>query len=300
MRNFLRSAVALAVAAFLAVGPVFAELPFTGYKARGPIAGTSTTADDNVALYVQYVGTATTKPTIQVDAATGDIQFEVAGSVDTSVACPEADDDGVIDVSDTACNTMIEVVNAINQGGSNWRAVLVSALGTDASTDAFASLSETDVNVRIGAPIYYDTNFDGSAPTVTVLVKPVEGPPSDGSFFFNGPGGGLNLNPFRGGVSFLSAVSEKKTSGGTIAATVVYAVFREYRGSPSTGYDLYEVIRTVWSQTGGATATQATLDFSNFPLVSAPGEAFIARIGSSTTISVQNLNAVGVFAQKQP
>jgi hypothetical protein len=59
------------------------------------------------------------------------------------------------------------------------------------------------------------------------------------------------------------------------------------------------VIRTVWSQTGGATATQATLDFSNFPLISAPGEAFLARIGSSTDITVQNLNAVGVFAQRQ-
>lgn len=296
--NILRSAVAFAVAAFLAVGPVAAELPFTGYTAKGPIAGTSTTADDNVALYVQYVGTATTKPTIQVDASTGDIQFEVAGAVDTTVSCPEADDDGVIDVSDASCNTMIEVVNAINQGNSNWRAVLVSALGTDATTDAFATLAETDTNVRIGAPIYYDTNYAGSSPEVTVLVAPVY-PPADGSFFFNGPGGGLNVNPFRGGVSFLSAVSEKKTSGGTIAATVVYGVFREYRGSASTGFDLYEVIRTVWSQTGGATATQATLDFSNFPLISAPGEAFIARIGSSTTISVQNLNAVGVFAQKQ-
>lgn len=293
MRKFF----AIVTAALLAVTPAFAELPFTGYVARGPIAGTSTTADDNVALYVQYVGSASTKPTIQVADATGDIQFEVAGVVDATVSCPEADNDGVIDVSDSACDTMIEVVNAINQGGSNWRAVLVSALGTDSSTDAFATLAETDVNVRIGAPIYYDTNFAGSAPTVTALVAPVY-PPADGSFFFLGPGGGLNKNPFARGVSFLSAVSEKKTSGGTIAATVIYAVFREYRGNPTSGFDLYETIRTVWSQTGGATATQATLDFSNFPLVSAEGEAFIARIGSSTTISAQNLNAVGVFAQK--
>lgn len=295
--NTLRSAVAVALAALLAV-PVFAALPFTGYTAKGPIAGTSTTADDNVALYVQYVGSASTKPTIQVADATGDIQFEVAGAVDTTVACPEGDDDGVIDVSDAACNTMIEVVNAINQGGSNWRAVLVSVLGTDASTDALATLAETDANLRTGAPVYYDTNFAGSAPTVTALVAPVTDP-TDGSFFFQGPGGGLNVNPFRGAVSFLSGVSEKKTSTGTIAATVVYAVFREYRGNPTSGFDLYETIRTVWSQTGGATATQATLDFSNFPLISAPGEAFVARIGSSTTISVQNLNAVGVFAQRQ-
>lgn len=292
----MRKFAAILTAALLAVTPAFAELPFTGYKAKGPIAGTSTTADDNVALYVKYVGTSSGIPTVQVDAATGDIQFEVDGSVDTTVACPEGDDDGVIDVSNAACNTMVEVVNAINQGGSNWRAVLVSALGTDSSNDAFATLSETDTNVKIGAPIYYDTNFAGSAPEVTALVAPIY-PPADGSFFFNGSE--INKNPFAGGTSFLSAVSEKKTSTGTIAATVVYAVFREYRGNPTNGYDLYETIRTVWSQTGGATATQATLDFSNFPLVSAPGEAFVARIGSSTTISAQNLNAVGVFAEKQ-
>jgi hypothetical protein len=292
----MRKLFAIVTAALLAVTPAFAELPFTGYTARGPIAGTSTTADDNVALYVQYVGSASTKPTIQVSAG-GDIQFEVAGSVDTTVACPEGDDDGVIDVSDSACDTMIEVVNAINQGGSNWRAVLVAALGTDSSNDAFASLSETDVNVRIGAPIYYDTNFAGSAPTVTVLVAPVYAP-ADGSFFFLGPGGGLNKNPFARGVSFLSGVSTLQDSSGTIAATVIRGVFREYRGNPTSGYDLYEVIRTVWSQVGAADDTQGTLDFSNFPLVSAEGEAFIARIGSSTTITSANLNAVGVFAQK--
>lgn len=293
----MRRLTALVAAALLAVTPVFAELPFTGYTARGPIAGTSSALDDNVALYVQYVGTASTKPTVQVSAA-GDIQFEVAGAVDTTVSCPEADGDGVIDVSEAACNTMLEVVNAINQGSSNWRAVLVAALGTDASTDAFATLSETDAYVRSGTPIFYDTNYAGSEPTVTVLVAPVYDP-TDGSFFFLGPGGGLNKNPFARGISFLSGVTTIQDSAGTIASTVIRAVFREYRGSPTTGFDLYETVRTVWTQVGGADDTRATLDFSSFPLVSAEGEVFLARIGSSTTIASANVNAVGVFAQKQ-
>lgn len=297
MRNFLRtSAIYGLIAALALASPLFAELPFTGYKAVGPVAGTSTTADDNVALYVKYVGTSSGIPSIQVSAA-GDIQFEVDGSVDTTVACPEGDDDGIIDVSDSACNTMVEVVNAINQGSSNWRAVLVAALGTDSSDDSLATLTETDTNVRLGAPIYYDTNFAGSAPTVTVLLTPIFNPAA-GGFFFTGPGGGLNANPFVNSTVFLSAVSEKKTSGGTIAATEIRGVKREYKGNPTIGFDLTETVRTVWSQTGGATATQATLDFANFPLVSDFGETFLVRIGSSTTISVQNLNAVGVLAQK--
>lgn len=294
----MRKLIALAAAALLAVTPAFAELPFTGYKAKGPIAGTSTTADDNVALYVKYVGTSSGIPTIQVSAA-GDIQFEVDGSVDTTVACPEADDDGIIDVSDAACNTFTEVVNAINQGGSNWRAVLVSRLGTDSSDGTLALLAETDTNVKLGAPIYFDNNNTAvNADNVTVLVYPPQNP-ADGSWFFQGPGKDLNKNPFAGGTSFLSAGTETKTSGGTIGATVIYGVFREYRGNPTSGYDLYEVIRTVWSETGGATATENQFDFSNFPLVSEAGEAFVVRVSSSTSITAQNVNVVGVFAQQQ-
>ena len=293
MRKFLTFAAGLALVASTA----FAELPFTGYVARGPIAGTSSTAGDKAALYVQFVNAsrlATSKATVAVSAA-GDIAFVLNGAADTTVGCPTAN--GTIDVSDTACNTFVEVVNSINAAGSNWRAVIANALGTDSSNDSLATLSATDTDVTVGLPLYYDTNYAGSSPEVTVLVRPVPLDSHTGSFFFNGPAKGINVNPFAGGVSFLSAVSEKKTSGGTIAATVVYGVRREYRGSPSTGYKLYEVIRTIWSQTGAATATQGTLDFSNFPLISSPGEAFVVRIGSSTTISAQNLNAVGVFAQ---
>ena len=294
----MRKLIALVAAALLAVTPAFAELPFTGYKAKGPIAGVSTTGDDNVALYVSYVGTSSGIPTIQVSAA-GDIQFEVDGSVDTTVACPEADDDGIIDVSDAACNTFTEVVNAINQGGSNWRAVLVSRLGTDSSDGTLALLAETDTNVKLGAPIYFDNNNTAvNADNVTVLVYPPQNP-ADGSWFFQGPGKDLNKNPFAGGTSFLSAGTETKTSGGTIGATVIYGVFREYRGNPTSGYDLYEVIRTVWSETGGATATENQFDFSNFPLVSEAGEAFVVRVSSSTSITAQNVNVVGVFAQQQ-
>lgn len=294
MRSILRSAVAFAVAALMAVGPVAAELPFTGYRAVGAIAGTSSTADvDNAVLYVKYVGTGAGKPTVEVSSA-GDITFLLAGVAVSEFECPVSGGlGGIIDVSDSACNTLAEVVDTIN-ASTSWRAALVDALGTDSSNDSLATLSATDVNIRTtGVPLFYDTNYAGSAPEVTVAVRP---PGNTGQFFFAGPGGHLLENPFANYTSFLSGVSEKKTSSGTIAATVVYAVKRAYIGSSRK---LSEQIRTVWSQTGGATATQATLDFSNFPLVSAQGEMFVARIGSSTTISVQNLQAVGVLADKQ-
>lgn len=289
MRNStLRSVVAVAVAALFAVTPVFAELPFTGYRAIGPIAGTSSTAStDNVVGYVKYVGSTAGKPTVEVS-STGVITLKIAGSVDTTVGCP-THVTGIIDVTDSSCDTFTEVANAINQS-ANWRFALVDALGSDSSNDSLATLAATDTNIRTtGVPLYYDTNYAGSSPTVTVMVRP---PTGNGGYFFEG--NELNRNPFASFISFLSGVSEKKTSTGTIAATVIYGVTRSYEGVSRT---LSSTVRTVWSQTGGATATQATLDFSNFPLVSNPGEVFIVRIGSSTTISAQNLNAVGVIAQ---
>lgn len=291
MRNStLRSVVAVAVAALFAVTPVFAELPFTGYRAVGPIAGVSTAADSDPVFFVKYIGSTAGKPTVEVSSG-GDITLKIAGSVDATVGCP-THVTGIIDVSDTSCDTFIEVANAINMS-DNWRAVLVNALGTDNANDSLATLSATDTNIRTtGVPLYYDTNYvsvlDPNS-EVTVLVRP---PGADGGFFFQGLN--LNSNPFGGFTSFLSGVSEKKTSTGTIQATVIYGVTRVYSGVSRA---LSETIRTVWSQTGAATATQGTLDFSNFPLVSSPGEAFIVRIGSSTTISAQNLNAVGVLAQ---
>lgn len=287
----------LAVFALAAI-PVSAQVgQFAGLEVVGPAHGQSTAADDNVALWVKYISTTRSTPTVQVS-ADGDIQFEVDGSVDTTVACPETDDDGVIDVSDGSCDTMLEVVNAINQAGSNWRAVLGSVLAADTSTDALATLSETDTDLTKGLGLFYDTNFAGSTPTVSALLLPpnvVQTSGDAGSFFFNGPG--VNTNPFARLFTLFTYFSETKTSGGTIGATIIYGVHREYKGNATVGWDLDETSRTAWTETGGATTVNNTTDFSNFPLVSREGEAFLLRISSSTTISAQTLVGAGVFAK---
>jgi len=287
----MRKLFAIVTAVLLAVTPAFAELPFTGFRALGPVAGTSSTAStDNVVFYAKYVGTATTKPTVEVSSI-GDITFKVAGVADATIGCPTVGT-GIIDVSDTACNTYVEVADSVN-ATANWRLAIVDALGTDSSNDSLATLAATDVNIRTtGVPLFYDTNFAGSAPTVTVALRP---PGGTGAWFWEGLT--LNSNPFASFTQYFSALSEKKTSGGTIANTVIFGVKRVYTG---TSRKLTEVVRTVWSQTGAATTVQGTIDFSAFPLVSAQGEIFIARIGSSTTISAQNLNAVGILTQPTP
>lgn len=288
----------LAVAVFVAAVPAVAQVgEFAGLEIVGPAHGQSTALDDNVALWVKYISTTSSTPTVQVS-ADGDIQFEVNGSVDTTVACPESDDDGVIDVSDGSCDTMVEVVNAINQAGSNWRAALGTMLGTDTSTDALATLSETDTDLTKGLGLFYDTNYAGSEPEVSALLLPpqvVQTGGEAGAWFFNGAG--VNTNPFARLFTLFTYFSELKDSSGTIASTVIYGVHREYKGNATVGWDLDETIRTAWSETGGADDTVNTTDFSNFPLVSREGEAFILRIGSSTTIASNTVVGAGVFAK---
>lgn len=286
MRRFLTLAAGLVLAATLAT-PASAQTFFGGLKFVGPASGASSTADDVIALYVKYVGSAAGKPTVEVNAV-GDLVFTIAGSADTTLGCPTAT--GTVDVSNAACNTFGEVINAINASGSNWRAVPGALLASESSDNTLALLAATDTGVRAGKPIYFDNaNVDITADLVSVVI----GPPSlavDGSFWF--AGNAINPSPLGSLYTFLAAFSEKKTSGGTIGNTIVYGVKSIFKGATYS-----EVVRTVWSETGGATATENQTDFSAFPLVSQPGERLILRVSSSTSITAQSVVGSGAFAQ---
>jgi hypothetical protein len=305
MRKLTTLAVALLVAATFAVAPASAGVgEFSGLKIVGPLHGAQSTLDANPAIWVKYVGVTATTPTIQVAAGTGDIQFELDGTVSALVSCPEGDLDGVIDVSDGDCDTFLEVVNAINMGGSGWAAVLGPVQGSETSTDALATLAETDEDLSKGLGLFLDDNYAGQTPVLQIGLYPV-GPgattaasPSGnaGAFFFSGRE--PNKNPFGNKVSLLTYFSETKTSAGTISDTIVYGITREYRGNRTNGFDLFERVRTVWTETGGATTSNNTTDFSNFPLVSAPGEFFTLRTGSSTTVSAINNVVTGALAER--
>jgi len=299
MRRFLTLAAALAFAvAFTApiTTPAAAHSENGGYTFVGPATGASTTLDDTIALYVKYVGTTAGKPTVTVN-ATGTIEFQVAGAADTSVECPVSGAlGGIIDTTNASCNTFGEVINAINASGSNWRAVPGALLATESADNTLVALSATDTDVRIGRPLYFD---NGNVSVNADLVSVVLGPPSlqsNGSFWFQGDG--VNANPFGGLYSFFAAFSEKKTSGGTIGNTVIYGVTSKFEGTGATGLRYTETVRTAWTETGGATATENQSDFTNYPIPSQPGEHFVLRVSSSTSISVTNVVGFGSLAKR--
>lgn len=286
MRRILTLAAALAVAVFTAL-PVQAQVPFSGYKViAGAGAGVSVVSTD-VALYVKYVGTTSGKPTVEV-AAGGDITLKIAGSVDATAGCPAAGT-GIIDVSDAACDTVVEVINSINTTGSNWRVAPGAKLGSDSSNDTFATLAATDTNIRTtGAAIYNDSG-------VTFDVAVVVGPPNfSGAFFFQGSG--LNANPFASTLSVLSAFRAVSTYGSGTSTINVYAVAGVFDSSRR----YTETVRTIWTEAGGATTAENQTDFTTFPLMGGEGEKIIVRLDNSAAMTSPALVAAGAMLKRLP
>lgn len=294
MRRFLTLAAALGVIAALSA-PAIAQPYLGGLKLVGPATGAASVDDTTVALYVKYVGSTAGKPTVEVDAATTrDITFKIAGAVDTTVGCPTIGT-GIVDVSNAACNTFGEIINKVMGQSSNWILVPGALLATESADQTLKALTATDTNIRTtGAPLYFDNqNVNVSADLVSVVV----GPPSGANAAFYTSGNKPNANPF-GSFTFLSFFSEKKTSTGTIGATIVYAVKSVFAGLLGSTATYTETSRVAWQETGGATATENQTDFTNFPLIAEPGEHFVFRVSSSTSITAQAVVATGAFAEK--
>lgn len=294
MRRFLTLAAAAIIALAVAT-PSPAQVALGGLKIVGPASGAQTALDGTVALYVKYVGSTAGKPTVEVDsAATRDITFKIAGSVDTTVGCPTIGT-GIIDTSDAACDTFGEVINKVIGQSSNWVLVPGGLLASESSNATLKALSATDTNIRTdGVPLYFD---NANVITAADLASVVIGPPSGANASFWTQGNKVNPNPFADTYTFLSGFTEKKTSGGTIGNTIVYAVKSVFSGLLGSTARYTETVRTVWTETGGATATQLKEDFTDFPLIAGPGEHLILRVSSSTSITVVAIAGSGAFAK---
>lgn len=295
MRKFLTLA-AIALALAVASTPASAQTFFGGLRLVGPASGSQTALDTTVALYVKYVGSTAGKPTVEVD-ATGDITFKIAGSVDTTVGCPTAGT-GIIDVSNAACDTFGEVINKVIGQSSNWVLVPGGLLASESTDGTLLLTAATDAGIRTtGVALYFDNN---NTAVNADLASVVIGPPTGAHAGFWTTGANKTpINPFADTYTFLSGFSEKKTSGGTIGNTIVYAVKSVFAGILGSTATYTESVRTVWTETGGATATQLKEDFSTFPLIAGPGEHLVLRISSSTSITVVAVVGTGAFAKPQ-
>lgn len=244
----------------------------------------------HVPLVVKYVGDNTSGGTVAV-AAGGDITFKEgavgSSAADDSMECPVSGAlGGVIDVSDTACDTLGEVVDVLN-ASTNWRAIIVDGLRSDSSDNTLVTISETAANGEDGLNLLGDTavTFDvaiGALPTELRSIKRYLGPREQGAKMIP--------NPLLGSKPVFYFLEATTTYGSGSSTLEGYCVLQRLRSSGSTNGS--ETVTQIFSLAGGATTVSGTVDARQFGgLQCSEGEKLFVRVNNSeaNTASVASL-----------
>lgn len=290
----LLSVVSLAVLATSAHAQNVADL-FSAYG-NGRIVGVHRTADDtDPILLVKYVG-GQASATVEVSAA-GDITLKHGAvsseAADTTVKCPTGGSSGVIDVSDSSCDTLLEVINAIN-ASDNWIAVPHSALLSDdmncGGSGCLLLKSATLANSANGVALYADTDV---IKTGTVAVMPSEFDDIK-SYLAGAPKSAvkLNPNPFVGRTFLASAVGRATYDSGSL----FYSIYQVKPNCIRTSCT--ETVTTILNGlAGGATTVDkvAVALSDNNRIVTDPGTKLIVRFYNSTAFATFISTNFGYF-----
>lgn len=287
--------------------------PGSGYAVGGLVSGVTTATGSPI--LIKYIGAG--GGTVEVDAATGDITLKtgpVGGSAaDTTTECPiSGANGGVIDVSDAACNTLGEVVDAIN-ASPNWRAAIQDGLRSDSSNTLLNTLAETNAAVAKGVAL----KIDGVAVDYnTIALIPVrddinwflQNSAPDNSGTATRPGAGVNKNPFNdSATSFLYALTNVTGTGALAAGFNVYSVAGSYvvptqsASGPSTAAGIIslstETVTTLLTGTPAATTVDKAFDFSHFGVGGRRGEKVVVRVADAA-LTASTLQAVGSYSKR--
>ncbi len=247
--------------------------------------------DGSPAILIGYRGT-TTGGWVTV-AANGDLTFEETNTstVSTTLECPVSGAlGGIIDVSDTACDTVGEVVDIINDSGVFF-AIPVGALYADSSNDTFLAVTDQSVASTAGYAVKWDTDV---ALHTTVPFLPYD-QRVDISRYLNVTGSsGANLKP---------------DPWGGFLPTLIYANITSTYGSGTSVYNLYctrdtfDPVSNNWSElvmqstTGIANAATTVLKehtvFSNAGYMCPRNTRLLARAVNSAAMATTLHNATG-------
>lgn len=298
MKKFLKAfAVGLAgLAAFVAVLPtiptpsVSAQYAGTNGVFLSPypakvVGDVRTAADTDPALYIKYFGPGGASTTTVAVEADGNLTFVVNGAAYTGFECPVSGAlGGVIDVSDSACDTVGEVVDVINATAPTFstgyfRAVIAAGLRSDSSDTRFlADAADTEVTRPQGDIIYYDSSVDDDTNLILEPVAKGFGGRVDGNRL---PASG---NPFKGSENVLLYSYLKITNAGTIGNTEVHCTVENYRDGASPGS---EVDTILYLEAGGATTVAGVVDEfkDNGGLVCQEGKLWVRGLASAADTS---------------
>jgi hypothetical protein len=240
-------------------------------------------ANTEPALYVKYFGpggAATTTLAVETD---GNLTFVVNGAAYAGFECPVSGAlGGVIDVSDTACDTAGEVVDVINSTATSFstgyfRAVIAAGLRADTIDNAYNTLSASTNVLRP----------EGQ----TVLWKSAT--LDDSQFYLADNNRGianwvannkLVPNPFADTDTVLLYAAEQITNAGTIGNVEVHCTVEAYKdGSKSTETD-----RVAFVKAAAATTVLGKVDefLNNGGLRCNGGKLWVRVLASGADTSV--------------
>lgn len=274
---------------FLPSTPAYADVygALANLVTKGEPAGLAYVADDKpAAIIVKYVGSSTSGKVAV--AAGGDLTFtsgaEGSETTDTSFECPISGAlGGVIDVSDTACDTLGEVVDTINGSctgcsSSSWRAVIVDALRSDSSNDTLVTISATAATAATGLTLRWDTSI-GLTDTIALTDcrdftcgylgnKSIGAPP-------------LIENPWLGTRSVLW---QSLRTANYASGTSIYSIHAVTNIKNKVGTTGSETVTQLYSKAAGADDTSATFDFSTFGFFGPKNGKLIIRLTNSVAM----------------
>jgi hypothetical protein len=265
------------------------------------VSDIKTAVSTDVGIYVRYVGTGTGVATVEV-AAGGDITLVANGAADATLECPVSGAlGGVIDVSDTACDTIGEVVDVINSS-VDWIAVPHASLRSDSSNNTLITLAATDAKLPNGLGLLRDSAV---ALTINLVLAP-GGYDQQGNFtginaYVNqnsapgtaGSGRRLTPNPFNGFDTTLLYAKENITTTDNAAN-----LFRAFCVVPNNkdNANSTEVVREMYQEPAGLTTVTALIDefLNNGGLLCNDGKVVVTTKGT-TTLTAPSTFATGRF-----
>jgi hypothetical protein len=287
MKKFLSVYLAFALAT-LANAQTLSDM-FAANVKGVPVPSITSAADNDVWLIVKYIGP-NASGKVAVSSA-GDLTFTtgtVGGeAADTSFECPVSGPlGGVIDVSDTACDTVGEVVNSINSSPS-WIAVPYASFLSDdinaGGSGALLTIAATSASTASGLGL--------KAETAVVLNHTAVLLPSAAStigFYCGTSGCGYNTalrgNPFQGLKTFLAADNATATYS---SGSVTWAL-SQVRPNYANKAAMAETVTTLW---GGVAAAATTVNKTfvaltdNTRLVSDDGTKLVVRVTGTAALT---------------
>lgn len=273
-----------------ATSDAYVDLSIYGHmESIVPVSGALGADDTDVALIVQHVGDDAVSGTVTV-AANGDITFKTGASgseaADDAFECPVSGAlGGVIDVSDSACDTIGEVVDTINGtctgcDSTEWRAVWLDAERTDSSNDSLLAMSETAATAVNGLNLVWDTDTVGFRSSIA--LTPYRTMPAYLEGFGVSGQNRFQKNPFiNQWAAFL--VSNATSTYGTGSSN--YRIKSCAVTLLSNGSNSSETCTTLYSVAGGATTANKVFDFTPYGILGRKNEKLLVRLENSAAMA---------------